>query len=97
MMNIGKPLILSIGTLVGLVSIVLSNRPGYERIPNVDGREYAVNRWTGRVSVIDRETDSAEASLEARAVLTGRVTWVFYLLAARQSVAIRSSSSGVSL
>jgi hypothetical protein len=58
MMSIGKPLILSIGTLVGLVSIVLANRRGYERVPNIDGREYIVNKWTGRVSVIDRETDS---------------------------------------
>ncbi|HWQ22127.1 MAG TPA: hypothetical protein VN478_05325 [Clostridia bacterium] len=58
MMNIGKPLILAIGTLVGLVSIVLSNRPGYERIPDVDGREYAVNRWTGKVSVVDSDVDS---------------------------------------
>lgn len=61
MMNIGKPLILSIGTLVGLVLIILSNRPGYERVPNVDGREYAINRWTGRIAVIDRETDGAKA------------------------------------
>lgn len=61
MMNIGKPLILSIGTLVGLVLIVLSNRLGYERVPNVDGREYAINRWTGRVAVIDRKTDGAKA------------------------------------
>jgi hypothetical protein len=58
MMNIGKPLILAIGTLVGLVSVALANRAGYERVPNVDGREYSVNRWTGRVSVIDREDDS---------------------------------------
>jgi hypothetical protein len=58
MMNIGKPLILSIGTLVGLVSIVLTNRPARERIPNVDGRECIVNRWTGRVSVIDASTAS---------------------------------------
>ncbi|MFA4953829.1 MAG: hypothetical protein WC641_00790 [Patescibacteria group bacterium] len=55
MMNIGKPLMLAIGTLVGLVSIALANRPGYERVPNVDGREYTVNRWTGRVSVIDTD------------------------------------------
>jgi hypothetical protein len=58
MMSIGKPLILAIGTLVGLVSVALANRSGYEQVPNVDGREYVVNRWTGRVSVIDRETSS---------------------------------------
>lgn len=53
MMNVGKPLILAIGMLVGLVSIALANRPGYEQVPNVDGREYAINRWTGRVAVCD--------------------------------------------
>jgi hypothetical protein len=58
MMNMGKPLILAIGTLVGLASVALANRRGYERVPNVDGRECVVNRWTGRVSVVDRETDS---------------------------------------
>ena len=46
---------LAIGTLVGLVSVAVANRPGHERIPNVDGREYIVNRWTGRVSVCDTD------------------------------------------
>jgi len=46
---------LAIGTLVGLVLLGLASRLGYERIPNVDGREYIVNRWTGRVSAC--ETD----------------------------------------
>jgi hypothetical protein len=55
MMNIGKPLMLAIGTLVGLVSVAVANRPGHERIPNVDGREYIVNRWTGRVSVCNTD------------------------------------------
>jgi hypothetical protein len=61
MMSIGKPLILAIGTLVGLVSIALADRSVYEQVPSVDGREYSVNRWTGRVSVIDRETSSRKS------------------------------------
>jgi len=58
MMSIGKPLILAIGTLVGLISVVLANRTGNEQVPNVDGREYVLSKWTGRVSVIDTEAGS---------------------------------------
>jgi hypothetical protein len=58
MMSMGRPLILAIGTLVGLVCVVLANRTGYEQVPNVDGREYIVNTWTGRVSVVDTEAGS---------------------------------------
>jgi hypothetical protein len=57
MMNIGKPLVLAIGTLVGFASIALAAHRGFERVPDVDGREYVVNRWTGRISVIDTDTD----------------------------------------
>lgn len=53
MMNIGKPLILVIGIAAVIVSVALINHPRYERIPNVDGREYVINRWTGRVAVCD--------------------------------------------
>lgn len=58
MMNIGRPLMLAIGTLVGFASIALAARPGFERVPNVDGRECVINRWTGRVSVISTDTSS---------------------------------------
>jgi len=58
MVNMGKPLILAIGALVALASIALACRPGYEVVPNVDGREYVVNRWTGRVYVCDPGIDN---------------------------------------
>ncbi|MCX6084797.1 MAG: hypothetical protein NT102_07550 [Caldiserica bacterium] len=61
MMNIGKPLMLAIGTLVELVSVAMANRPGYERIPNVDGRECVVNRWTGRVSLCDKNINGRKS------------------------------------
>ena len=52
---------LAIGTLVGLVLLGLASRLGYERIPNVDGREYIVNRWTGRVSVCDTDINGQKS------------------------------------
>lgn len=57
MLNIGKPLIMAIGAAIGLVSIALASRLVLQRIPNVDGREYIINRWTGRVSVCHSSTD----------------------------------------
>lgn len=57
MINMGEPLILAIGTFVGFVSIVLASPSGYERVSNVDGREYIISRWTGRVSACNSNAD----------------------------------------
>jgi hypothetical protein len=56
-LSMSKPLILAIGAAIGLVSIALASRTALQRVPNVDGREYVINRWTGRVSIY---TSSAE-------------------------------------
>ena len=50
MVNMGKPLILAFGALVVLASIVLACCPVVQVLPDVDGREYVVDRWTGRLS-----------------------------------------------
>jgi len=58
MVNMGKPLILAIGALAALAFIVLACRPGFEVVPNVDGRAYMISRWTGRVHVWDPDIDN---------------------------------------
>jgi hypothetical protein len=58
MVNMGKPLILALGALVVLASIVLACRPAVQVLPDMDGREYAVDPWTGRLSARDPAADS---------------------------------------
>ncbi|MHB8071514.1 MAG: hypothetical protein ACYDH4_07910 [Candidatus Cryosericum sp.] len=57
MLSISKPLIMAIGAAIGLVSIALASRTALQRVPNVDGREYVINRWTGRVSVYNSSAE----------------------------------------
>ncbi len=49
-MNIGKVLLLAAGVLIAAVSAVLIHQIQVEVIPAVDGREYGLNRLTGRVA-----------------------------------------------
>ena len=57
MVNMGKPLIVAFGALVVLASIVLACRPAVQLLPDVDGREYMIDRWTGRLLARDPAAD----------------------------------------
>ena len=58
MVNMGKPLILAFGALVVLASIVLACRPTIQVLPDMDGREYVVDPWTGRLSAFAPAADT---------------------------------------
>ena len=53
MANMSKSLMLALGVIVSAAAVIIAGCLRCEAIPIGDGREYILDRWTGKVSVRD--------------------------------------------